>query len=188
MMKHGGAGENKRCEQVEDQQRIDSFEVRNRYFQIGSFEMLPFEFDGDTVFVNSDISGDCCIEVSYMENASGLHPFFHCPKCCARVRFLYLPNFLCRECSRLNYRSQQATKGSFTALTAIPEKLDVECPSEVIDLAEEYSLPRPVYMHEDRFKRYQERFQKHQERYIQRERRQLFQILRNSGIWYYDED
>ena len=165
-MKHGGAGQNKRCDQVEKRQRIDSFEVRNRLFDVGGFRMLPFDFDGEHVLVDDGISGGDYITVSFMENASGRYPFFLCPKCGQRVRFLYIPGFLCRECSRLNYRSQQTTKGSYEAVSAIPEKLDVEIPPK--DCEEKYVLPRPRYMHKNRYERYKRRFEKHLERYIEK--------------------
>ena len=130
---------------------------------------MPFRFDGEIVRVDDGISGGDEIAVSFMVNASGRYPFFLCPKCGRRVRFLYLPGFLCRECSRLNYRSQQTTKGSFEALAAIPEKMDVEMPSR--DWLEEYTLPRPRYMRQSRYERYRKRFEKHQERFIGKESR-----------------
>lgn len=43
----------------------------------------------------------------------GARTFFLCPGCGRRVRYLYLRwgRFRCRSCGRLNYRSQQHTKG-----------------------------------------------------------------------------
>lgn len=175
-MNHGGAGKNKRCGQIEATKRIDSFEIRNSLFLIGGFKTLPFEFEEDHVFVDDGFSGGDCIKVTYMENRSGRHPFFICPKCGRRVRFLYIPCFLCRDCSHLNYRSQQITKSSYNALVAIPEKLDVERPGK--SWQEDYALPRPRYMHKKRFERYQERFKKYQERYVEREVREYLKLYR----------
>lgn len=175
MRQHGG--QNRRCDQLEDRQRIDSFQLRYKAFQIGKFELLPFATDGNFVKVDGE-----CIQLSYIYNAAGNVPFFRCPKCGQRVRFLYLPLYLCRYCSRLNYRSQQATKGSFSALAAIPKKLDSPPPAKTVDEAAEYQLTRPPYMRKKRFARYQERFLKHQRQYVQMERRRLFRILRQSEI------
>ena len=131
-MKHGG--NNKRCGCVEDQQRIDSFESNSRFFMLSGCRMLPHKFDGEVVTVSG-----MEIRLFYVHNAAGRLPFFICPSCSQHVRFLYLPELRCRKCSRLNYRSQQVTKGSFEAMAEIPKKLDWE-------IVDEYTLPRPPNM------------------------------------------
>ena len=50
------------------------------------------------------------LELSRKRNGfGGSQPFFLCPACGGRVRYLYLTGavFLCRKCSRLNYRANR---------------------------------------------------------------------------------
>lgn len=176
-MRHGGAGLNRKCGQVEEHQRIDSFEAPNKFFQLTRCQLLPHEYDGETVRVS-----DTEIKLAYMENAAGRLIFFICPVCGRRVRFLYLPLLHCRECSNLNYRCQQVTKGSFAELAAIPEKLDLPLPDDFWSEAEEYTLQRPKNMHAVKFARYRERFEKHQARFVARDQRRLFSILKQTTI------
>lgn len=176
-MRHGGAGLNRQRGQIEERQRIDSFEAPNRFFQLTGFKLLRHEYDGETVKVS-----DTEIKLARMENAAGRLIFFLCPSCGRRVRFLYLPHFRCRECCQLNYRSQQMTKGSFAALAAIPEKLDVESPKDSWIDAGDYVLPRPRYMHTSKYERYRKRFEKHQGRFVERDKRQLCSFLKDSEI------
>lgn len=169
-MKHGG--NNKRCGCVEDQQRIDSFEVKSRFFQLSGCRMLPHSFDGEVVTVKG-----FKIRVIYIQNAAGRLPFFLCPSCGQRVRFLYLPDWCCRKCSQLNYRSQQVTKGTFEAMAAIPKKLDVDPPADSWDIVDEYTLPRSPNMKTKRYEKYRRRFEKHQARYVYRGCRRFFSAL-----------
>lgn len=66
--------------------------------------------DGDSHPVIQDI------ETSQVRNGFGGKPrtFFICPLCGRRARKLYMRwgLFRCRECARLNYPSQQVTKGT----------------------------------------------------------------------------
>ena len=176
-MRHGGAGLNRRCSQVEENERIDSFQALNKFFQLPGFKRLPHECNGETVTVQG-----IEIRIAYMRNAAGRLIFFLCPSCGQRVRFLYLPDFLCRKCSRLNYRCQQITRGSFASLASIPEKLDVESPKDSWIDADDYVLPRPRYMHAAKYERYRKRFEKHQGRFVERDKRQLCVILKNTEI------
>ena len=159
MKKHG---------QVEKAKRIDSFEAEYRAFQLGLCDMLPFSRECDRIKLPSGR----IVKLSYVHNAAGRLTFFLCPCCGKRVRFLYLPEYKCRTCARLNYRSQQVTKGSLADLCAIPVKMGLEEPT-IFDF--EYTLIRPRYMNKARFERLNRRFKKkmrafvgHGRRYIDR--------------------
>ncbi|MBQ3802693.1 MAG: hypothetical protein II845_03250 [Oscillospiraceae bacterium] len=171
-------GQNKRNGCVEEQRRIDSFETKYSSFMLDGFKMLPFQRDDDSIIVSGTR-----IQLSFMYNAAGLVPFFLCPVCNARVRFLYLPAFACRRCSQLNYKCQQLTKGTFQELIQLPDQLEVERPVQSWIDADDYELPRPRYMHKKRFTQYQKRFEKHKQRFIERDLKFYFRVLGNSGFW-----
>lgn len=69
---------------------------------------LAYDIDGQSIYE--------LVELSTVSNHyGGSRPFFRCPGCGRRVRFLYRPwerkRFRCRPCWRLNYPSQQETPG-----------------------------------------------------------------------------
>ncbi len=141
---------------LEDRERVDSFDTRYHYFMLKGCKMLPFNRIDDRIMI-SEYGTE--INLANMKNAAGVVAFFECPGCGRRVRFLYLPEFKCRYCCNLNYRSQQRTKGSSEELRSIPAKLGL--PGN--------QLIRPFYMHRNRYERYLKRYQKHRERYLDRE-------------------
>ncbi len=154
---------------LEDRERIDSFDTRYNSFMMKRCKMLPFKrFDDWIVIPEYGIQ----LVLAYMENAAGRIPFFMCPGCGRRVRFLYLPEFKCRYCCNLNYRIQQVTKGTREELGSIPAKLGM--PGD--------QLIRPFYMHRNRYERYLKRYQKHRERYQvcedRREERNFWKMLK----------
>lgn len=157
MKKHG---------QVELEKRIDSFEAECRAFFVGRCELLPFSREGDRI----RFDGGRIVKLSYVHNAAGRLTFFLCPFCGQRVRFLYLPGYKCRTCARLNYRSQQATKGSLADICAIPVKLGQEAP-ESFDF--DYQLIRPRYMNKARFERLNRRFKKKMRAFVGRGQRYI---------------
>lgn len=70
----------------------------------------------------------------------GARPFFLCPGCGRRVRFLYLrwERFRCRHCARLNYLSQQTAHDEFQpyrqAVKLLRQRFgleDVPCPMDL---------------------------------------------------------
>ena len=166
MKQHGGAGLNRTHDRLEDRERIDSFEIKYQYFLLKDLRRLYFILAGDSVYISEY---ETLLELTYIYNAAGRIFFFLCPSCGRRARFLYLPGFQCRECSKLNYRSQQVTHGSYDEVTGIPLHLDVKPPQNDLDAMGEYEIPRPRYLHKRRFERYKKRFEKHKARYIERE-------------------
>ncbi len=147
---------------LEDRERVDSFDTRYHYFMLKGCKMLPFKRFDDWIVIN-----ETQIDLAYMQNAAGRIPFFLCPGCGRRVRFLYLPEFKCRYCCDLNYRIQQVTKGTSAELRSIPAKLGL--PGD--------QLTRPFYMHRNRYERYLKRYLKHRERYLDREDRLFWKAL-----------
>lgn len=127
------------------------------------------------------------LELSRKENGfGGSQPFFLCPACGERRRFLYLTRagFLCRKCSRLNYRSQQETRSGSMYFY-----------HKGIDLAEKHLdtwpkvrpdgfsfcawVPeRPRYMHQTTYRRYLQRFAKYQDQHQRRQLEDMARMLR----------
>lgn len=105
-------------------------------------------------------SPSCRVNGQYVEisrvpnNYGGTRPFFLCPCCGRRVRFLYSRQgrYRCRACNRLNYQSQQATRDEFTpyrkGVKLLRErfKLDREQIPVPIDFYA-FIPPRPTGMH-----------------------------------------
>lgn len=120
-------GWNRSHGQVERTPRIDSFELPMGT-SLGIIR-CGCEVLGDTpIEINTEGTTACIyptswgegtmVKLSHKPNGYGGKPqtFFLCPQCGERVRYLYLKEnlFLCRQCARLNYRSQQKTRDSTT--------------------------------------------------------------------------
>ena len=142
MKKHG---------QVEQKKRIDSFEAECRAFLLDGCELLPFSREGKAI----RLGRERIVKLDYVHNAAGRLTFLLCPSCGRRVRFLFLPKYECRTCARLNYRSQQVTRGSLEDIRGIPEKLGLDEPG-IFDF--DYVLSRPRGMNSARFERLNRRF------------------------------
>ena len=105
----------------------------------------------------------------------GTRSFWMCPQCKSRVRYLYFKgwDFVCRECARLNYKSQQETKDSMCdyrrGMAFAENKLSVN-PAfrpDGFDFCE-YIPERPKGMHETTYRRYLARFFRYQSRHMDR--------------------
>lgn len=195
-------GWNRSCGCVEKTPRIDSFEAG----EIDGCEALFGYADGGIPLVL-----DCChntgcgpdgeweslevwhskagwsqtLELSRKRNGfGGSQPFFLCPACGERVRYLYQVGvtFLCRKCAQLNYRSQQETrsgsmyyhdKGMALAekhlwpLTAYPDGFSF-C---------RWLPDRPRYMHESTYRRYLIRFLRYQEKHADRQMEDMLKLI-----------
>ena len=95
------------------------------------------------------------VALDYLPNHyGGARPFFLCPGCGRRVRFLYQRwgRFRCRYCARLNYRSQQenrdglATYHKAVKLLRGPFRLNGDQLPVPMDLPG-FIPPRPKGMH-----------------------------------------
>ena len=164
MKKHG---------QVEQKKRIDSFEAEYRAFLLDGCELLPFSREGKTI----RLDGERIVKLDYVHNAAGRLTFFLCPSCGRRVRFLFLPQYKCRTCAQLNYRSQQVTRGSLEDIRAIPTKLGLDEP-EIFDF--DYVLLRPPGMNRARFERLNRRFIKKYGMYAARGKKLMEQLALRS--------
>ena len=105
----------------------------------------------------------------------GTRAFWMCPQCKRRVRYLYFKGrgFMCRECARLNYRSQQQTKDDMMyyrkGMDLAENRLSVNPDSrpDGFDFCE-YVPGKPKGMHETTYRRYLSRFLKYRERHTDR--------------------
>ena len=125
------------------------------------------------------------LELSRKANGfGGSQTFFLCPACGERVRYLYLTGaaFLCRKCSRLNYRSQQETRSDcmyyYNRGMGLVEK-HLEPLHFLIDGFGfcRWIPDRPRYMHESTYRRYLARFLRYQEKHSDRQMEDMMKIL-----------
>ena len=196
-------GWNKRCGTVEKTPRIDSYEAG----AIGGWGCLfayadngiPLVLDCwrdvtyapdrdiETVEVRHPKAGWCqTLELSRKRNGyGGSQAFFLCPACGERRRYLYLTKagFLCRKCSRLNYRSQQATHSDsmyyYDKGMALAEKHLEPPPFHIDGFGFSRWIPeRPRYMHQSTYGKYLRRFAKYQDQHQRRQLEDIAKILR----------
>ena len=127
------------------------------------------------------------LELSRKENGfGGNQAFFLCPACGERRRYLYQvgATFLCRKCSRLNYRSQQETRSDcmyyYDKGVALVEKhLDTWPRVRPDGFSFCRWIPeRPRYMHQTTYRRYLRRFAKYQDKHQRRELEDMAKLLR----------
>ncbi len=127
------------------------------------------------------------IELSRKENGyGGNQAFFLCPACGERRRYLYLAGriFLCRKCSRLNYRSQQETRSDsmffYHKGCALVEKhLDTWPRLRPDGFSFCAWIPeRPKGMHQTTYGRYLRRFARYQDKYNRRQMEDMARLLR----------
>lgn len=135
---------------------------------------------------NSKTGWSQTIELSRKRNGfGGGQAFFLCPACGGRVRYLYLDGgvFLCRKCSRLNYKSQQETRSDsmyfYGKGMGLAEK-HLDPPPFFIDGFEfcRWIPDRPRYMHQTTYERYLRRFAKYQDQHQRRQLEDMARILR----------
>ncbi len=127
------------------------------------------------------------LELSRKPNGfGGNQAFFLCPACGRRVRYLYKVGaaFLCRKCSRLNYKSQQETRSGAMyyydkGMALVERRLDSWPRVRPDGFSFCTWIPeRPRYMHGNTYRRYLLRFLRYQEKQGDREMEDLARILR----------
>lgn len=154
---------------VERERRIDSFDMKSGSFLVKPCRLMTFKKLDGAVMIDGTF-----IEIDSIQNAAGQQDFFLCPRCGRRVRFLYLPDYVCRTCAGLNYRVQQVTRGSFTEMRCIADKIDARPPpTDYFDYATSggYELIRPRYMRKKRFRRYEKKYYAAEAQAIEKGRR-----------------
>lgn len=197
-------GRNKSHGQVERVPRIDSFEAAEVGYDGVLFALrdngpplvldcwrdITYTPDRDieTVEVRHPKDGwSRTIELSRKENGyGGSQVFFLCPACGRRVRYLYQvgASFLCRKCSRLNYKSQQETRSDsmyyYNKGVTLAEKRLGTWPRVRPDGFSfcAWIPERPRYMHQAKYLKYLRRFAKYQDQHQRRQLEDMARILR----------
>lgn len=190
-------GDNKTHGQIEWADRIDSFEAG----KVEGWGMVLASRGGKALPLRCDRCGHAgreFVELSYpgsrwrdtlelvhvRSGFGGSRAFWLCPICGRRVRYLYFKDwrFVCRECARLNYRSQQRTWDSINhyrdGLKLAREKLGWEPPGWIVPMDfPNLTPPRPRYMHERTYRRHLTQFRKYQAAYQRDSMREALAIL-----------
>lgn len=191
-------GDNKTHGQIERADRIDSFEagkaegwgmvLASRGDKILPLRCYRCGLDGRE-FVELSYPGSQwrdTLELSRVRSGfGGSRAFWLCPICGRRVRFLYFKDrrFVCRECAKLNYRSQQRTRDSINhyrdGLKLARERLGWVPPGYICPMDFPYlTPPRPRYMHQSTYRRHLARFRRYQAAYQRDSLREMLAILR----------
>lgn len=175
--------------QVERTDRIDSFEAG----KLGNWGVLTARGGGKLWCEHTTTKGREAVRldgfgVLELERVpagfGGSRALWVCPCCGERARYLYYngKGFLCRECAKLNYRSQQRTRDSLRhvedGLKLAREKLHWEPPAWVTPLDfPSLNPPCPRYMHQDTYQRHLARFRRYQEKYKRDSLREMLALL-----------
>lgn len=200
-------GRNRKCGTIEKTPRIDSFEAKEAsgwgalfaYADKGmplvleccrDVEYAP-DRDIETVEVWHPKEGwSQTIELTQKENGfGGSQVFFLCPACGERRRFLYLTGatFLCRKCSRLNYKSQQETRSDSMfyynkGLDFVEKHLDTWPRVRPDGFAFCDWVPeKPKGMHRTTYRRHLARFLRYRKKHADRQIEDIQRILRICG-------
>lgn len=185
-------GNNKTHDQVERALRIDSFDAmaalnRGTIFANGGGQMVPIkcwhslEYDGEMV----ELARGDILELDRIPNHfGGSRTYWLCPRCRRRARYLYFKGqcFQCRECSKLNYASQQRTKDCTNyardGLKLARERLGWEPAFDFYPAIFPYVTPdKPKGMHWATYDRYLAKYKKYQEKYRRDSLREMLAIL-----------
>lgn len=191
-------GDNKTHGQIEREDRIDSFEAGKvedwgMVLAARGDKMFPLRCDhygqAGRELVELSYSGSrwrVTLELSRVRSGfGGSRAFWLCPICGRRARFLYFkdPGFVCRECAKLNYQSQQRTRDSINhyrdGLKLARERLGWEPPGYITPAwFPQLTPPCPRYMHQSTYQRHLARFRRYQAAYQRDSLRELLAILR----------
>ena len=189
---NSAGGRNRTHELVEQTPRVDSFEAANLQgtgaLWNGSGFTHAHRAGEDYVLLHFG-GRDFRVSLSYSPNGyGGKQTFFLCPTCGQRVRYLYLTGrrgFLCRKCARLNYRSQQQTKGSMVdyhkGMDYVQKHLAP--PPYLVDGFSfcDWIPDRPRGMHQTTYRKYLKRFLRYQKRHEARTLADLMRIIGPAG-------
>lgn len=186
-------GDNKTHGQIEHTARIDSFETGGRedcgllmaaglplwcdQHDLGNREAVDLAYPGS--------GWRCTMELTRVRSGfGGTRAFWLCPRCGQRARYLYFKGegFVCRDCAKLNYRSQQRTKSSINhfrdGMKLATEALSWQPLIDVAPIDFPYVTPdRPRYMHEATYRRHLARFRRYQEKYRRDSLREMMSCL-----------
>lgn len=190
-------GDNKTHGQIERADRIDSFEAG-----MEGWGMVLASRGGKVLPLHCDRYGHAgreFVELSYPRSRwrntlelarvrsgfGGSRAFWLCPICGRRARFLYFKDrrFVCRECAKLNYQSQQRTRDSINhyrdGLKLARERLGWEPPGYIVPADfPRLTPPCPRYVHQSTYQRRLARFRQYQAAYQRDSLREMLAILR----------
>ena len=188
---NNSGGWNKSHEQVEQTPRIDSFEVSSLHgtgrLWCGQGLIQAHKVDERSVLLHLK-GGDQQVFLSYSPNGyGGKQTFFLCPGCGQRVRYLYWrQGFRCRKCARLNYRSQQQTKGSMVDYhkgMGYARKHLAPPPYPIDGFSFCGWIPdRPRGMHQTTYRKHLQRFLRYRQRHTARTLADLMRIIGPAGL------
>ncbi len=176
--------------QVEQEYRIDSFDggkVEGRgtlHARRGSSTVaLPCTHSTTGGREAVELYGFATLELTRIPSGfGGSRAFWLCPRCGRRARYLYFKDrsFVCRECAKLNYRSQQRTRDYVQdGMKLAREKLHWEPPGWFTPLDFlEVTPPCPRYMHQATYQRHLAKFKRYQEKYYQEWQQKINAILK----------
>ena len=183
---YGSGGHNKTHKRLENFHRIDSFAFRDF---IMWDKYLPFKESVKYPLVRGDIiyypqsmeaeirEGDSYTDLllSSVPGIDGLSErlYFHCPYCGKRVRYLYWrqERYLCRECAKLNYSSQQKS-----GMDEMRLKIELIVEKELgytwlykdypnMPIQDLWHIPKPRYMRYEKYERLLKEFRQLQKDY-----------------------
>lgn len=145
--------------------------ITYREKEMGTCTLFPFEPNEQEIRMSSKRNGFGGTD----------QVFFICPACGDRRRYLYQVGntFLCRGCARLNYRSQQESRGDmyyyhkgmdFAKNHLVPERIDAFSFTDWIP-------DRPRYQHQTTYRRFLVRFTKYQAQHADQQMQSLMRIM-----------
>ena len=180
---YGSGGHNKTHRQLENFRRIDSFSFYDylkgdKYLFCKETVKYPI-IRGDIVYYVGEGMAEIREGDSYTDLILSRVPgidekstrlYFHCPHCGKRVRYLYRrqERYLCRNCAKLNYASQQKSGMDELRLKMerIAERLDYQWWRNGFDcIADVYYIPKPHYMRWAKYEKLMQEFKALQKGY-----------------------
>lgn len=151
---YNSGGHNKTHDTVGRYKYFDSFHYCELIHLLDSKGKDCFKFQNLTLYRDYIEAAGDAIPLDRVPNNYGGEDrlYFECPHCGRRVRFLYFhkQRYKCRTCAKLNYRSQQTSKGWEMAVYRLDKFLKdnfnitglAPCDTELV------TPPRPKGMHE----------------------------------------
>ena len=183
---YGSGGHNKTHRRLENFHRIDSFSFYD-YLMCDKYlfckETVKYTLvRGDIVYYVGEKTAEIREGDSYTDlilsrvpgiDGKSVRMYFHCPYCGRRVRYLYRrqERYLCRECARLNYASQQKSGMDEIRLKMeriVEKKLGYtwwfrDYPD--IPIQDLWHIPKPHYMRWEKYGRLLKEFRQLQKDY-----------------------
>lgn len=189
-------GANRTHGRIEDTPRIDSFEAAqqdegdailfgNDFLRCDRYTDYSDHGDVERVWLYVPGTGwSVNLQLTRLQNSFGNgQVFWLCPECGRRSRYLYyrFGRFSCRNCAKLNYRSQQESKDSMRhyrkGMELVNKHLIYSGPAPD-GFGFPYFIPeRPKGMHRSTYRRYLLRFLRYREKHTSRLIQEIWRLL-----------